>query len=724
MTGRAAPRTTPSRPPGLGDSSFTYTPPAYSRTNGYDMPMASKYLPAWRRVLRECRYPEDVVVIDFETYFDSAYTLKKLSTIEYIMDKRYEETGVSVLRVDGETNFPDYLNDTVWHDGEAGVKKSLGMLQAQYGQNLEGCTVVAQNSMFDMSVLAYRHGIHPPYMIDTAGLSRHWDARNSHKLKDLTKRHGLPDKGDTMKFTSWTNKLRYLPPTGRNKTTQIPEERPRMTAAERQSLGDYALNDVWREWELFTIMLPLMSTPATELRVMQHTLDLYLRPTLTIDHERAEDLKSRMRALMDEQITATGCELKELTGTNSFDDLMGAALSEAGDTIAAYTKPAKNTKGWVLGIAKDDYDRELLLTHKSERVRTLLNGRIAAKSWPTHIGRIESFQAQCRAAGGRLPIPLKYHGAHTARWSGDEGLNPQNLGSRGHELVSEIRTLIVARDGYTLAIVDYAQIEARGVAWIAGQDDLLRDFEDLDANPGATEDVYTKFASKVLERPCDKSDKWARNAIGKIGVLGCGYGMGADKAEVMAAGEITNDQAVKIVKQYRKDNKEIVKFWSTVERAFKYTLRYKKAVELPRGLRLHSRPDCDVVITLPNGRELKYVQARITKSYRFNSRTPTEQLELYDPGRKRWNPAWGGVLTENIVQAISRDVLVEGLLRIEAAGYRVPLHVHDEYVCMVVEDTSEHDLEAIVKLMAVSPTWAPNWPINAEGQLSKHYKKI
>jgi DNA polymerase len=721
---------------------------------GYPMPMRSTYDPEWRATLRDCKFPTAVVVLDFESYFDDEISMRgnKLSTIEYVTHPESEVLGCSVLNMNQP--FIDYKKATCWYNGESGVEEMIKLLKLLYGEELEKCTVVCQNARFDLAVLAFKYNLRPRYVVDTLGLARHWNARAKNDLDSLAKRFGLPEKGDTQEFKGWTNRRRFKRARGRKKGPKLPQRVPVMTPEQRTQLAEYANNDVMREWELFTILLPLLSCPEVELRVMQHTLELFTKPRLKVDYARAEELKQKMDAEIDRAVDQVNIHARtrasiweasaitnslpsgatssltqpgtkwvtreDISGENSFEALLKDALFAAGCDLVEYVKPTKKKgKTWMFALAKDDPGREKLEQHPDERVRLLMAARIAVKSWPLHIKRVDRIVGQAKAAGGYLPVPLKYCGAHTGRWSGGERINLQNLGSRGHELVNAVRELLVAPEGKELVIADASQIEARVLAWLAGQWDLVEKF-------AKGEEIYCGFAEKVLGYPVrkpkpeggipaiEKRMKWARNSVGKIGVLGCGYGMGPAKAVGYAKGAIDFETAKKLVKTYRESNAKIVKFWYDIEQAFTYTHRYGKSCEL-RGLRFHQTDKCDVIITLPSGRELKY------HTVRLDGDGYDQSLQVYNDMDRSWVHVWGGYLTENVVQAISRDILWHAIARLEGDNYDVALHVHDELIAAVDEGTGRSVLKRAVKYLSENPEWARDLPLAAEGVVSTRY---
>lgn len=695
--------------------------PIYKRPDGeYWLPMADKHTPAWLKVLRDCGYPETVVMLDLESYFDSDYRMggdgKSLSTIEYVTDTRFEALGLARLIVNQP--FPDYENQTHTEIGEEKIEAYLRYLQGQYGPALEGCTIVCHNTSFDCQVLARRYGIYPRFVIDTLGLARHWNSRQQNDLDSLTKQHKLPQKGDTQEFSGLGFRQRLVVAKGK-KASKVPHLRPKITDEQVLKLIGYANNDVNRQWELFTILLPRLSNPKVELRLIQHTLELFTKPVLRVDAPYGAYLMKLFDEEIDKAVQPTGLSREGISGNRIFEDKMSAALEAAGESYIPFMKKMKN--GPMLAIAKSDDQRDELLNHPDSGVRSLMQARVAVKSWPLHIARVERILRQAAANGGVLPVPLKYCGAHTARWSGGEKINLQNLAKYG--VLAQIRQLLCAPDGMTLAIVDASQIEARVLAWIAGQWDLVEKFEN-------DEEIYCGFASKVLGYHCRKPRKnggipaiearytWARNAIGKIGVLGCGYGMGQDKLFALGDGQFNLDMALKIRDTYRSENARIVQFWKDIEKAFLYTAKYQRPCSLPRGLDFSSTTDADVIITLPNGREIKYIRVKIVQD-RYG-----DKAEVYNALEHKWEHIWGGTLTENVVQAMARDILAETILRVEDRGIHCAFHCHDEIVCPVPIAEGERALAIMNEEMSRVPDWAPRMPLGSEGGLTPVYRKL
>jgi DNA polymerase I-like protein with 3'-5' exonuclease and polymerase domains len=663
-------------------------------------------------VLEFAGYPTTAVVIDFEMYFDTKadYGLKTLSTVEYLTDPRSEVLGLASLISD------ERGQDLAWHNGEEAVATFLKHLQATYGDDLAGITVINHNSQFDCSVLAFKFGIHPKYIIDTLGLSRAWDSRRRHGLEFLAKDYDLGVKGETANFDGWSNRPRVTRSKPEAKRRKPPERRAPMTAEQQKLLGQYATNDAVLEFKLLQLMLPRLSRPEVELPLCQHCIEMTTLPTLVVDYDKAASIVTRMQEKVTEAVSATGETAKDLTADLAFDRLLTQALEDAQDQPQKYMKVM--SKGWAYALAKPDEARGLLMNHPSERVRQLMAGRIAADSWPVHVKRVNAIVDMAKADGGRLPACLNYHAAHTGRYSGGGGINLQNMGARGDALVSEIREIITAPPGHKLVVVDLAGIEARVSAWLCGQDDLIAGFAE-------NRDVYCEFGTQFFGVPVrkprpdgiaaiEKRMKERRN-LSKVAVLACSYGMGPGRFQEYSGCDA--ETAASVVKAYREMYPAIPKFWYAAEKAFVYTAKYKQPGELPNGLRLDYQPDVDVQVTLPSGHTMQYHKVKLESDGR------NDRASVWNDLNKTWEPIWGGAILENWTQATSRHILVESMMRLEAQDIHTALSVHDELVIVAPTEKADEVLATTIKEMTVTPSWATNLPLAAEGFVTDHYGK-
>lgn len=681
----------------------------------------------WVSVLQKCGYPTTALLIDFECFFSDTYGMDKLSTIEYVASPEFEILGVAAIETHEE------WDESVEFYAEENANNFIASITEKHGKCWDGLTVLGHNLPFDLTVLAYHYGIHPRHTIDTLDLSRHWNSRQKHDLGTLCTQFGLPAKGDTDEFKGLSFRPRWMKQKGRR--SKCPIQRPLITPAQVSALADYATNDATQTLALAKILLPKLSNPTVEVQLMHHTLELFTRPTIKVDAEFAGKLQADFQTAMDEALGDAGIDGKTARSDIAFTGLLTDALIAAGDLVGQYTKITA-TGNRVYGLAKDDPQLQALLKHSDLSVVNLVKARVAAESWPLHISRVKEIAAQAACNGGYLPIPLKYYGGHLGRWAGGGGINLQNMPKLG--ILAKIREMLIADKGYTFVIVDAASIEARVTAWIAGQQDLVGQFH-------AGADIYCSFASTFYKIPVRKPrpndipviSKLMQDmrAFGKVVVLGCGFGMGAARlleyAETQYGVIMTEAEAKAGVTAYRQMYPAIPAFWKAIDKAALYTAKYKEPTQLPRGIRFDSLPDCDLIMTLPNGREVKYQKIRVYEG-RYG-----DAIEVYNHLLHKWEAMWGGVWTENCVQAMARDVLAEAMLRMEermdpkqiiednlrARGYHTAFHCHDELVIPVMVENAAACLKAAEEEMSKTPIWAPGMPLGAEGFISERYRK-
>ncbi len=632
-------------------------------------------------ILQQCGYPIETVVLDCESFFDKNFNLRKLSTYDYVTDERFEISGWASKENEGIAYFDRELPEIHW----------------------KNVTVIMHNAKFDALVLALHHGVYPPFIVDTLDLARHIEPRWSNKLADLCKRHGLVDKGDIKQFEGV-----HFDAWG----TEVWER-----------LTEYATNDAEREHDLFKLLLPKLSNPAFELELATWTRNLFIKPVLGFSVGRARTLRGKMQDEVQHLLGQADVTEKEIRGKKSFEMFLREAMGSE-------EPPFKQGKlGQLLAIAKTDPGYLYLLNHPTERVRHLMEARIGATAWPKRIKRIERMRQMFRAAGDRMPIPLGYCRAHTGRWAGEEKINTQNLTARGHELAVQTRTLIEAPEGYVLCITDQSQIEARVVDWLAEQNDILRAFAE-------GRQIYCEFASKFcghrIRKP-KKTDseivaKWhgTYRQMGKIGILGCGYGMGPPRCQEYAQNNynvcLSIGEAAAIIKLYRRTHPMVVLFWEKIERAFRMATQTGQAYELTYGLRFF-RDGNATVIQLPSGRRLYYTGAKVEGTTRHPQLAmPNPKAKIHTRGNAIY--FWGGYLVENIVQAVSRDLLAVLILRIEnELGLRIPMTAHDDISVLVPEDEIAVYQPQIEEIACDPPAWAEGLPIAVESKVSRRYCK-
>ena len=343
-------------------------------------------------------------------------------------------------------------------------------------------------------------------------------------------------------------------------------------------------------------------------------------------------------------------------------------------------------------------------------------------------------------ADGRVHGLLQFYGANrTGRWAG-RLVQIQNLPQNhipdlalARELVKAgryadiealyestpnvlselIRTAFVPRPGCRFIVADFSAIEARVIAWLAGEQWRLQVFRQ-----GG--DIYCASASKMFHVPVEKHGQNAHlRQKGKIAELALGYGGAVGALTAMGALEmgLAEEELPPLVRQWREANPHIIRLWAQVENAAMTAVREKARVRLGR-LTFHCRSGM-LFITLPSGRKLCYVKPRI-QTNRFGG----DGLTYEGVGESRkWTriETFGGKLTENIVQATARDLLAEAMLRLRDAGLEIVMHVHDEAVLEV--PIGHSGVEEVCALMAEAPAWADGLPLRADGYECRFYQK-
>jgi len=365
------------------------------------------------------------------------------------------------------------------------------------------------------------------------------------------------------------------------------------------------------------------------------------------------------------------------------------------------TKISPTTGKETYAFAKADEDFKALLEHENEAVQALVSARLGVKS------TIEETRTQRFieiASRGTLPIPLRYYAAHTGRWGGDDKVNLQNL-----PRTSAIKQAMEAPVGYKIIDSDSSQIEARTLAWLAEQDDLVDAFD-------KGEDVYKIMASAIYGKHIDEITKDER-FVGKTTILGAGYGMGAFKfrTQLKTFGvDLPQEECDRIIRVYRETYPQIPLLWRAAGDALK-AIEQGATSPLGRGLALTVEGKHG--IRLPNGFYIKYPNLR-----RQVNEEGRDEL-VYDTKKGRTtvpNRIYGGKVVENVCQALARIVIGEQMLRI-AKKYQVVMTVHDAVCCVVPEDEADTAREYVELCMRLRPEWAPELPLDCESGVGDSY---
>jgi DNA polymerase len=436
--------------------------------------------------------------------------------------------------------------------------------------------------------------------------------------------------------------------------------------------------------------------PATELRLIDLTLRMYTQPTLELDTKVLADhiisVRDKKQALMDTIVHSK----EELMSNPKFAELLRA------HGVVPPMKISATTGKETYAFAKNDEEFKALLDHEDVTVQTLVAARLGTKSTleETRTDRFISI-----AARGKLPVPLRYYAAHTGRWGGDDKLNLQNLPRS-----SPLKKAIIAPDGYMMIDSDSSQIEARTLAWLAGQDDLVEAFD-------RGEDVYKIMASAIYGKDVSQITKDER-FVGKTTILGAGYGMGAAKfkAQLKNFGvDVELEEAQRIIATYRQTYPKITELWRAANGILGAVIG-DQLTELGRGGLL--KVDGTKGVRLPNGLYLKYPNLR----WATNEQDGKPEY-VYDTKKGRAiipNRIYGGKVVENVCQALARIIIGEQMLMV-AKKYKVVMTVHDAIACIVPEAEAERAQEYVELCMKIRPLWGPELPLNCESGFGKSY---
>jgi DNA polymerase len=603
-----------------------------------------------------------IITVDFETYYNNeGLGFKKQTTEEYVRDERFEVIGVGIKEDD---------NETVWHTG---THKELKEIFKFY--NWKDSFVLAHNTAFDGAILSWLFGVTPKGWLDTLSMARaiHGvDAGGS--LAVLAERYEIGEKGNEV-------------------VNAIDKRRKDFSPEELARYGEYCRNDVELCYELFDIFM--QTFPKAELSVIDTTLKMFIEPVLELDlpllEQHLEDVKERKEKLLE----SAAANVDDLMSNDKF-----AALLQQLDVVPPKKISARTGKeAWA--FAKTDEEFKKLAEHSDPRVQALVAARLGNK---TTLEETRTQRFIDIAKRGAMPVPLKYYAAHTGRWGGDDKINLQNLPSRGQN-AGKLKKAIRAPKGYVIIDADSAQIEARTLAWLAEQNDLVEAF----ANG---EDVYKKMAAAIYSKPENDITKEER-FVGKTTILGSGYGMGARKFQDQLktfGTEIPLGEAQRIVSVYRETYPAIPKLWSAANRALGRIFENKEYSLGKAGVIKVDEENFGFV--LPNGLPLRYDG--------FKKLIQNDKEQYIYKTRKGVVKIYGGKVVENLCQAIARCVIAEQMLKI-SKRYKVVLTVHDAVACVARKEEADEARAYVEECMRWTPAWAEGLPLNCESGMAESY---
>ena len=599
-----------------------------------------------------------IITIDFETYYDKKYSLSKLTTEEYINDTRFQVIGVGVKV---NANKPKWFSGT--HDE---------IYEWLHQFDWEHSCATAHNAMFDAAILSWHFDIRPPRWADTLSLARAVGGIHvSNSLKSACERWGVGEKGTEV-------------------VDALGKRREDFTPEDLAQYGEYCKNDCELTIHLFA-ELYREEIAEEEYEAISTTIKMFSEPMLEIDIDL---LKNHL-----DEVVKTKEELMEKAKSDAEILQSNPKFAEALEALGV--KPPKKTSPRTgketFAFAKSDEGLNDLMEHENPKVQALVSARLGVKSTleETRTQRLIDIAERI----GVLPVPLRYHAAHTGRWGGSDKVNLQNLPSRGN---NAIKRAIIAPEGHTLIDADSSQIEARVLAWLSGQEDLVHAF----ANK---EDVYKIMASSIYNKRVEDITKEER-FVGKTTILGCGYGMGAVRFgnQLRNFGiDIELDEAQRIIDTYRSKYNKIKQLWKDGQKCLEAMI-----ADPPMTNKFGVQPDAvflgDNAFVLPNNVLLEYPKLK-KEDGEFTYRARRTDVRIY-----------GGKVVENICQAVARCIIAYQMMDI-SKYYKVALTVHDSLVCVIKNEEVEEARRFIEECMREAPDWAEGLPLDCESGIGKSY---
>lgn len=764
------------------------------------------------------------IILDFETYYSTDYSLSKMSTEAYVRDSRFEVICVGIQSV--KTGHVQM----VW--GADAVRKTLESLP------WEKIALVCQNTAFDGFILAEHYGIYPAMYCDTMSMFRRLYPHKRASLKVIAETLGLPSKGTEIVNAKGKRAKDFTP-------------------TEREAFLAYCALDcelTAKAWEILKAGFPV-----NELRLIDLTISMACKPYLRLNPAPLKEEIAEQKRIKEELLARVSTAKSDLMSNERFAlQLIWLGVDPPRKISPTALKKNPSLVGdpdapmtWAFG--KTDKGMKALLNHDNPEVVALVEARLGVKSTIKET-RAESMLGV--ANRGTLPVNLLYYGAHTGRWSGSGGLNLQNL-TRG----SRLRDAILPPEGEKLLVCDLSGIEMRVLAWLAGQGDVI----DTVRSGG---DVYCQMATSLYGRQITKKDKRERQ-LGKTIVLGCiaegelvltdkglvpiekvtvdmrvwdgvewvshtgvkyqgtkevityhGLTATRDHKVYLRTGEWcefseaaenglqiaqTGDggQEIRLTDDYQRRDSAAEQSDTQTKRTYDitnagrrnrftvsgllvhncgYSMSWKKFADYTMAMNMtFTAEDCEsmridmerakIMTKEPNltphqavawyavstyrtanwaiaglWREAEQALHAITAGRRvqvghpdgvvFTSargfETPDNGIILY-PDLKLDGKSWtksskegtsflhGGLVVENIVQHLSRQILSWQMLQAKEAGLHIVLTCHDEIVCIAPEHEAEEQYEILEQIMKTAPKWAKGLPLDAEGGIGNNY---
>ena len=612
-----------------------------------------------------------ILTLDFETLWDTNYTLRKMPTSLYVQDERFETVSLAFKTTD--------MEEPVFVGGPAKIKKFFKLLAPQ----AHTFALCCHNAQFDGYIASHYFGFVPRFYIDTLSMAR-----------ALYSQYGPLDLGHLTETLGLASVKGEMPASFKGKRWAD------LTGEERQELATYNKDDVLATEALAAHLLPQISK--SELKIIDMTVRMVTQPRLRINVQEAKQIIQDEKKLKKSLADQVGIPQEVLRSDSQF----AAALEERGYEVPM--KWSEKKQAMSPAFAQADLPFQKMRDSDDPELRRIIAARTANKS------SINETRARGMLARSKYPVPifLNMYGGHTTRWSGADKFNPQNLPREGR-----LRKCLEAPDGHVLVIVDASQIEARDNATFNEQWDLVKLFAS-----GA--DPYAIFASDLYGFEVNKKEYPDERFVGKVSILGLGYQMGAAKFQLtLEAGmmgpplKISFEQAQRAVNVYRSRFDRIKQGWYELQARIPYLMDTCNRPEEFRGLVIHPGGRVD----FPAGVSMFYPNV----GYTIGSYDRAEfYYKPYDNKYKTivTKKLYGGSWLENIIQCRARCMTAGHSLQL-SKHYPVVLTAHDEIIMCVPIKKADRCFRDALEIMSIPPRWNEKCPLAAEGEISKHYTK-
>lgn len=681
-----------------------------------------------------------IVVLDFETYWDSKnYTLSKIGPISYIRDSRFSAQLMSYIVTDASTMTYDRVR-VAEHDNIPAVLAAL-KLDAP-----DVVTVAHNGNGFDFLILSEIYHVVPRIAIDTMCMER-WTGVSRIQNESLKSMAKFFQCGEKVEGTVISDGRKW------------PED---FTPDERTAFIQYCRNDTEQCFLSFKAMLPFVTADA--LLFSSITAKMACNPVLRLD----DDMLTAYLNELSDKVTKARNDINRMFMFKSDEDFLKAIRSSASfvkmlellgrKPPMKYSVAKSETKRKKLevegktnlseedyavytpALAKSDLDFVAMASDADERVALLVRTRLENNS-SIQRSRAETFHALAKS-GRPMPVMLNAFKAHTSRYTAgnSEGssdkLNLQNLSKRDPSQLT-LRKAVQAPEGMALVACDSSQIEARILAYVANETELVDAFR-----RGA--DPYADLAEKIFQIPSEKIHKGAKSGdkklkayrnVGKVGILSAGYGVGwrkyADtllRQGVRLSSDIDQhyEMAHHAHNVYRASNPNIVTFWDTCQTVIKALyLGYSGEFGGPNDniFQYSVAPICgrDDVPTIigPNKYTLRYFKLSCEVSEKNNRE---EYYYTRVKGKSELKTKiYGGALAENLCQYLAFALLQWQACRMTEQGIRLIANIHDSFLAICPEDEAEHTKSIMESCMSSVPDWLGDFPVACEAEIGKDY---